>query len=687
MTIPKLRVGISKKPVQRESNSAYRQIEHRTVQIDELVELIQSGHALGAICAGHHVYENFLGRQDIQLDIDTEHSNPLAYYVAHPFFKQFGYLAYTTRKPGHCRLMFRLSKQITNPVQFARYADALVTLFGADHSAVSCVQLWYTYPGCDVAIVGQTLPMTELDRLTRQYSDSDDYTEPAPLADPETLLQQAIDSPDGRNVSGYNLAVNLRKLNTPQTIARRYMERYQVAVCASGGHPYTWSECEDSLNSAYRHRKSFDLSSIEHAQIAVVTGAIDLPVNVRRTAYAVLEAMKQVGRTTSVELSQRQIARAAGGHIDRVTIGRHVETLQRAGLVRVQRGTRDNSPSMYTLLAVGTMCNVEPQQTGRGEGGSILSNPSPVCCGSETRIVPHTVTGMFGQLQHTATAEPNAKIHPQLATTEADWLIRLGSGWQACMAVLVAATDHRIGSVDELATLANVSRRIAGNCVRSMQLVDLVEVERVRTDKGASKSVRLLPGWQEKIRDIEPTLTTYGRDLLRQQRALEQREEFHRYVANNADSDETRATHDALVERARAEKQVINVQLDAAQQERREAAQRLGLDPNSAPPISMTTDKPKRRRRQPVVEHRNGRFITRPIIPDETKTTEKHNRRTNSERLAASNVEVKTVPRVTLGHPTDPTFGTVETVTVTTRKQQVERFVMTPKHEAQELWL
>lgn len=672
MTTPKLRVGISKKPVLRESNGAHRQIEHRTVEIDELCELIQAGHALGAITAGHHVYENFIGRQDIQLDIDSDMGNrALHYYTQNPFFKRFGYLAYTTRTPGHCRLMFRLSKQITNPVQYARYADALITMFGADHSAVSCVQLWYTYPGCDVAIVGQTLPLTELERLTRQYSDSDDYTAPAPLADPETLLQQAIDSPDGRNVSGYNLAVSLRKLNTPIEIAKRYLERYQAIVCNRGDHPYTWQECEDSLNSAYRHRKTFDLSSIEQAKQAVVTGVVDLPVNVRRTAVAVLDAMTQVGRTTNVELSLRQISRAAGGHIEPMMVRRHVEVIQRAGLLRVQRGI-DGKPNVYTLMIGGAIRANDTQQTGGGEGGNTPRPTHPVCCVSKLHIAPQTVTGMFGALQHTATAEPNAKIHPQLATTEADYLVRLGSGWQACMSVLVAADDHTVTGVGELATLANVSARIAGNCVRSMQLVDLVEVERVKNGSarggGASKSIRLLPGWREKIRDIEPMLTTYGRDLLRQQKYLEQRESYHAHIATHADSDETRATHDALVERARAEKQVIAIQLDAAAQERREAAQRLGLDPNTAPPISMTVDKPSRKRRQPVVEHKNGRFVTRPIIPDEAKITEVRNRKTQRETLAASSVEVKTVQRITLGSIHDASFGTVETVTVAAQR-------------------
>ena len=123
-TSAKIRIGVSKQPIDRENAGVHFKIEHKTVAVDDLVGLIQSGHALGAITSGKHVYENFLARQDIQLDIDVinvatmdidpkgelRHFSPLEYFTNHPFFKEFGYVAYATRTPGHCLSLIHISE-------------------------------------------------------------------------------------------------------------------------------------------------------------------------------------------------------------------------------------------------------------------------------------------------------------------------------------------------------------------------------------------------------------------------------------------------------------------------------------------------------------------------------------------------------------------------------------------------
>ena len=492
VTPAKIRLGVSKKPVSRESKTAYKQIEHRTVAIDELVDLIQSGHALGAICAGDHVYENFIGRQDIQLDIDASDfgDNPIPYFLNHLFVKQNGYLIYRTRTPGHCRIMFRLSKQITNPVQYARYADALITMFGADRAAVSCVQLWYTYAGCDVAIVGKTLPVALLDKLVNMSNDSDDYQPPTALDDPETLLQQAIDSLDGRNVAGYNLALCLRRLNMSKAVAERYMQQYQTAVCDRGNHLYTAGEAKNSLDSAYRHRKTFDLAIINDARTSVVSGAIDLPVNVRRTAFAILTAMETIGRTTSVELSIRQIARATDDHIPVMTVKAHIDVLKSAGLFRVF-GNGKGRRSTYTLLTHRLTRAFGTHQTGvEGKGDTPFQSSSCLMCtenaseNAEKRgeavvaLDAAAVARSFEQLQRSAATEPNAKIHPKMQTLPADELVRLGSGYQAILSVLESVPNNTVDSLETLCELTNLSWRVTSRTVQSMQLCGLVEVLR-----------------------------------------------------------------------------------------------------------------------------------------------------------------------------------------------------------------
>lgn len=705
----RVRIGISRKPVKRQSpNGVHWKIEHRTVTLSELIELVQCGHALGAICGGQHSYETFIGRQDIQLDIDTDLKSPLHYYLGHSFFKQYGFLAYTTNTPGHCRLFFRLSKQITNPVQYAKYAQALAHLFGADLAATSPAQLWFTYAGCDVAIVGNTLPLEVVEDLARQMFDSDDYAPPPPSADPDTLLQLAIDAgqPGNRHHAGVDLAMQLRRLNLPFEQAEKYLRRYQSTVAFRGDiEPYSASEALATLRGVYRHRKHIDTGIIEQARQAAMDGVIKvevrrtdrktgetvtkqepMPVNVRRTFFAILEAMEEIGRTTNVTLSIRQICRAASWHIGKYTVSQHIAVLKGAGLLRSYPGD-SGKPSVYSLTyhpeVRGGYRDLGTLQEGDEGEGNILGNPSPSCSVPRSRLVT-----TFRELQHSAAAEPGAKIHPQLATSEEDYLVRLGSSAQAVIAALEAAENSTVDSVASLQALSGLSWRCTATAVKSLVEIGVVETISVKTETGKAKNVRLLPMWREKLRDAEPMLTTYGRDILRAGQYLDQRQAWHERHADYAKKDEQRAQHDALAERASDEKLVNDIQHAAAMDARKEAAQRLGLSPEAAPPISLSNGRKQQKQRQPVVEHKNGKFITRPIIPDESNITEKSNRRTQREKLSASGVEVKTVQRLTLGSIHDDAFGTVETVTVATPKEQrLERFVLAPQQEAQELWL
>ena len=729
----RIRIGVSRKPVKRQSpNGVHWKIEHRTVTLSELIELVQFGHALGAICRGQHSYENFIGRQDIQLDIDgilippnalpapynerkiysqidagVNTRNVLTYVTSHPFFKQFGCLAYTTNTPGHCRLFFRLSKQITNPVQYAKYTKALAHLFGADLAATSPAQLWFTYAGCDVAIVGNTLPLEVVEDLARQMFDSDDYEPPPPSTDPDTLLQLAIDAgqPGNRHHAGVDLAMQLRRLNLPFEQAEKYLRRYQSAVAFRGDiEPYNEGEALATLRGVYRHRKHIDTGIIDLTRQDVLNGTIKvevkrknkagetitkqepMPVNLRRTFFAILEAMEEIGRTTSVTLSIRQICRAASWHIGKDAVRRHIAVLKDEGLLYSYAGD-SGKPSVYRLTyhpeVRGGYRDNETQQEGDEGAGNTPSNPSPSCCVSKARLVT-----TFRELQHSAAAEPGAKIHPQLATSEEDYLVRLGSSAQAVIAALEAAENSTVDSVASLQALSGLSWRCTATAVKSLVEIGVVETISVKTETGKAKNVRLLPMWREKLRDAEPMLTTYGRDILRAGQYLDQRQAWHERHADYAKQDEQRAQHDALAERASAEKFVNDIQHAAAMDARKEAAQRLGLSPEAAPPISLSNGRKQQKQQQPVVEHKNGKFITRPIIPDESKITEKRNKRTQHEKLAAAGVVVKTAQRINLGDIHDDAFGTVETVTVATPKEQrLERFVMTAQAEATELWL
>lgn len=651
MNNSKIRIGISKEPAQREDKSVHWKIEHRTVAIDELVELIQNGHALGAICAGQHIYENYIGRQDIQVDIDSGDfgDNPIPYFVEHSFIKKYCYLIYRTRSSGHCRLLFRVSKQITNPVQYVRYATELVRMFGADSTAVSPAQLWYTCTGCDVAIIGNSLPMPVLDKLVRQNSDGGDYVPPTVAGNPETLLQHALDTaqPGYRNQSGFELALSLRHLNAPYELAYRCMERFQSVVTTRGDHPYTLNEAKSTLKSAYNHRKYTENETINRVRIAATSGVIDLPVNVRRTLYAILEAMEQIGRTTNVELSYRQICRAASWHLDHATVWRHVPVIKAAGLLRVYQTDKKRLTYTLVLPVSAIRCIIETQHTGLEENEKQEEQspvtPLPVCCVSDMHLIQAQT---FRELQHSSAAETNAKIHPKLAANDEEMTVRFGSSFQAIIAVL-AAMPGGVDSQEDLAHLAGLSKRCTINTVKSLEIAGLVET----CKKWRTKSVKLVSSWRERLRDLEPGLTTFGRGVLRSEKYLSQRIVYHQHIADQADDNDTRLAHDELVERATGEKFIIEIQKSAAMDERKDYAQRQGMDATSAPAISLVTERKRKKQLQPVVEHKNGKFITRKLIPDESRVATSKNGITQHEKRDYA------IERLYLGHISEETFG------------------------------
>lgn len=649
MNAPPIRIGISAKPTPRQSTQTHWRIENRTVAIDELTEAIQAGHALGAIVRGRHVAENVLGRQDIQIDVDQDIDHPLLYWQNHPFVKQHAYLVYTTRTAGHVRIVFRLSEQITNPAKYARYARALAQKLGGDLAATSISQLWYTQPGCEVLIVGQTIPFDVLESLLPTY-DPEPRTAETVSHSPDELLQIAIDAgqPGNRHAAGFHLALELRSLNMPHDAAKRILLEYQAAVATRGAdrglEPYTQNEALTTLRGLYRtRRRAAQNAKIERARQAILKGEVTLPVvnkatgeitqrplpvNVRRSAFAYLAALEQIGRTDNVELSLRQIIRAADWHIERTTIMRHMALLARAGLCHIFGGT-NGRPTIYTLTWQSTPTltidnsRVSATHQEGWEGAGTPDNPYPSWCVANSRL-----SQAFEGLQKTALAESNAKIHASLTTSEADLTARFGSSAQAIIAALAGMADETADSIETLQQAALLSWRCTSRTVRSLAEAEIVEVVKV----GRCKAIKLRQMWQEKIADLEPRLTTYGRDVLRAARALDQREGYHDYVSETAKTEQERAEHAALADRARAERAGINLQIAAAMEARRDAAQRAGLNPASVPDLGDDGREHEPTIRQPVVEIRKGKAITRYLIPKPTAAIIKPNRKLRTER-------------------------------------------------------
>lgn len=625
-----------------------RNFQHFYLSITEIATHISHGHALTARCRGKRKTENFIARQDLGADFDTEDDRSrLDTLQAHPFISQHGAILHTTssHRPDapRARVLFMLDKLITDAAQYSEYAQALIWYFGtSDTYCKEAVRVWFGAQGCEMRILGNVLPCSVMDDLVTQWKAAQPPQESAQLqvastTDAHEILEQARTraKAGNRNDTGFWLACQLRNAGYAVDAARAVMLDYQAAVERLGNHPYLVREATDSLASAYSHRPRVDaiINAIENA---VIAGEIRISANVQKTLIGVLSIMRRANKTRDVALSLRSVEQACFGFVDKSTVANHLADLVKAGVLAVTRKSNHRSGTLYSLI---------PAKVGHSQQGvpptALSVQTLPIC-------VQH-----YQELQAEPICAINAQIHPLMAQNDDELHHSFGSSAQLILAHLRTLPEG-VDSLETLQETVRLSARTVSNKVNYFEAHGIVETVK----QGTRRSVKLAKYWRENIEAITPALTSFGQDILRSMRAAKQQIAHHEHMAQNTQAPEERALSEATIQRAEQALQMLQEHKAEAYRERQQWAQENGQNPKDAPPLSLhPRSNPKAHR--PVI-HVNGHDLT----PGEGAKN-KPNGLTKAERaqlatdkhLAEVAARSDAGIRVQLGTVTNPNFG------------------------------
>jgi DNA-binding transcriptional ArsR family regulator len=540
--------------------------------LDGLAAHIQQGHALTAVCRGKRMADNFISRQELGLDFDTEdQQSTLDTLQAHPFIAQHATLLHTTSSHAaaapRARVIFILERPVTDPNQYRAYAQALNWHFGAsDAKCHDPARVWFGAIGCEVRKLGNVLPLAVLDELVTQWQAAQPeppQTPTTPTTDALELLDQALrDGVAGnRNLAGFELAKGLRDNGYTIEAARVTMLDYQAAVEKLGNHPYLVREATDTLSSAYSHTPKID-GTLNALEQAVISGAIKLPANVLKSFIGILTIARKAGKTKNLALSLRSVEQACFGFVDKSSVANHLAVLVELGLLKLERKSNCRSGSQYSL--------------------------THAIVGHSHQLTPPTALSVqllhvsaYQELQADPICAIGAQVHPMMARNDDEMHQSFASSAQRILAVLKAFGE--VDSLETLKELTQLSMRTVVNKVAYLEAHQIIETAR----DGRRRTVKLSAFWRENIDAIGPALTSFGTDLLRAERAAQQQIAHHEHMAYRTANVDEKAMCEATIERAKQMIEFLQPHKTEAMNERRQWLQNEGLDPATAPPLSL----------------------------------------------------------------------------------------------------
>ncbi len=633
--------------------------QHAKLTLDELATHIQKGHAIAAICRGKRKVENFIQRQDLGLDFDTEDErSTLDTLQANPFIAQYAALlhhtsSHTEEKP-RARAIFVLEQPITDPNLYREGAQALNWYFGtSDAQCFDPARVWFGAQNCEVRKLGSILPITALNKLITQWKAAQPAptapTVNTPIADSHELLDQALrDGRTGnRNNAGFELAKGLRDAGYSVDQARETMLDYQQAVERTGNHPYLVREATDSLASAYSHKPRVD-TILDEMENAVITGNIKVSANVQKTLFGIFTLMRKANKTKDIALSLRSVEHACFGFVDKSSVANHLADLVTLGILEMTRKSNHRSGTKYTLVYV--------------KFGHSQQELPPTALSVQTLRIDS---------YHTLQAEPlcaiNAQVHPLMARNDNELRHSFGSSVQRILSVLIAHPD-KIDSLETLQELTRLSASTIAKKINYLAYHSIVETTR----EGNRRTVKLAEFWREIIADIAPSLTSFGQDLLRAERAAQQQIAHHEHMAFYTANVDEKAMCEATIQRAEQKLEFLQAHKTERMNERREWLQNEGIDPETAPPLSLhPRSNPKQtvkiclgsdqtKKHLPAGNNKTKlqalRRMKRRLTPGETAKVNRN--RLNKAELAQA-IESKQVIRIQLGDMNGENFGAI----------------------------
>lgn len=498
------------------------------VTVDILAGIISNGYSYTARVKNSHRHtDNFISRQDIGIDYDNEQVgvSDLNSLQAQPLIRDYAAIlhptsSHTEDKP-RSRVIFFLDKPITDAKKYRAYVDALHWYLECkcDESAKEAVRLWYGAPGCEIRTFDNVLPIEVLDAILEAYRDAQQQLEeqaayePIAQLEPDAATTAAITeaAPGTRHTTGFNLARHLRDAGLSQAEAAPYMQQYQQAVeTLDATHLYTWDEAHATLRSTYRNPKVRRSKSLDDTLSAFERIAWDRKQNANakegnvhytmKTAYAVLDIMRETGATRNVEIAARRLAEYG---IKRMSASRHLQAMCKVGLLQLVEAGKQGRGNRYSVPS-----DMRQSGTNRSEGGTALPYLSHF--------------GAYAELQSLCCFMYGARIHPQL--WRAEWDAYDASPFGPAMQKLIAMlATGQAESMRQLAKLAKIGARTIDRHFGTLQRLGLAAQEL----DGQRRVPYLVDDWYERLMEMLPAFTTFGKLEMNVSKAGDEQSAFH----------------------------------------------------------------------------------------------------------------------------------------------------------------
>ena len=681
-TAPVITVSINRKYTGKVQVSSTWADFNKTFQVEALdirgiARTIQAGHAIAAAHHSNRHSDNFISAQHIGLDFDHDSIETV---LQQPLIADRAGIVHATSShtpaAPRSRAVFILDQPIRDAITYARYTAALTWAHGiADQKCKDAARLWFGAKGCEMVVrPDKVLPLAVLDVLVEQYeaqrAEQQSIVDFDPTIDATEALQSAISKAgEGRNDAGFWLACRLRDAGKDKAETTEIIRSYQRTVRFQGNHEYTPEEALASLESAYNRRpRGHCLEQVEKdlelfewfawfENFGTKQGATHYSL---KTIMHVSDTARKAKRTQGLELALREFV---GHGVSKTAASNHLKAMCSAGLLLLEKKSDRERGNRYSI-------NVQLlRDLAQQHGSAKIESPTFDVTQSET----------YQGIGHLAFFIEGARIDSRLWVSEppaecfgstAQRLIatlamsirhvsqrdKQGQDTQALL-VCPSVTHVNITSKSELYRLANVSRRRGEEKLKLLKSIGLITYE--LGERGA-KAPSLVENWYERLVEIEPALTTYGRNTLLAERYDNQRNSYHdnrlRLIRNPERTSISQKTADVASQRNQ-ERHGEKLALRA-----RRAAWARAHGIANVPAIGDTGKPPKKRHHKPTVavvaDEATGKrkFVRRNLIPREGKITTGKNVPTRQER------KEYILERLHLGHISEPMFGAKETI-------------------------
>ena len=526
-----------------------RSFKAEVLDVGALAAAIQSGYSVAPIFHTSRHTDNFMSAQVIGLDFDQ---SSFADLKGDRYVADYAAILHTTTSHSpdapRTRALFILDRPIYDAAQYADYARAFAWFHRlADQQCTDAARAWFGAVNCQIEIdASKVLPIAVLDSVLAEYNDA--HRQPATDAveidgAPEKFLDNAVQAArlGTRHDTGFKLFRQLRDAGLDLDTARKFAESYQIAVEKLGNHPYTWREAWSSLRGAYSRKPVRFIGTTLDQTLADFEQSVwesrDLPKSSRhyilKTAMGISQIAERSRKSTDLYLPTRSFSEF--GVSDR-SASAHLKVLTKLGLLSITKKADKRDSGRYTITATTTVSS-EPTQS-----ADIALSPIY----KKLQSMPHFEYGakidpkMCAEYMSDGTLGPTAlRVIAVLATIQNNITCDKPSHTEELHSISfpVCETSAHISSMSQLWVLAGVSKRTGESCFKTLIELGICQYEFL-PGNSKTKLPSLTENWYERLQEIEPILTTYGKKEKRNLQNDKQRELHHAALANYGNQDE-----------------------------------------------------------------------------------------------------------------------------------------------------